>query len=65
MHGGGSDASAGVTRNPSVGSAAVLMGQCGCNFMFSEVTEARHGIRLLTPRAANEQVAKVLIRVMK
>lgn len=33
--------------------------------MFSEVTEVRDGIHLLTPRAANEQVAKDLIREMK
>jgi galactarate dehydratase len=33
--------------------------------MFSEVTEVRDGIHLLTPRAENEQVAKDLIREMK
>ncbi len=55
----------GVTSNPAVGFAADLIVQCGGTVMFSEVTEVRDGIHLLTPRAANEQVAKDLIREMK
>ena len=33
--------------------------------MFSEVTEVRDAIHLLTPRAANEDVARDLIREMR
>ncbi|HCI3537459.1 TPA: galactarate dehydratase [Acinetobacter baumannii] len=65
MQCGGSDAFSGVTSNPAVGFAADLIVQCGGTVMFSEVTEVRDGIHLLTPRAANEQVAKDLIREMK
>ncbi len=61
----GSDAFSGVTSNPAVGFAADLIVQCGGTVMFSEVTEVRDGIHLLTPRAANEQVAKDLIQEMK
>ncbi len=50
---------------PAVGFAADLIVQCGGTIMFSEVTEVRDGIHLLTPRAVNEQVAKDLIREMK
>ncbi|MFH4293874.1 galactarate dehydratase, partial [Acinetobacter baumannii] len=56
MQCGGSDAFSGVTSNPAVGFAADLIVQCGGTVMFSEVTEVRDGIHLLTPRAANEQV---------
>ncbi len=33
--------------------------------MFSEVTEVRDAVHLLTPRAANQQVARDLIREMQ
>ncbi|MFT4020309.1 MAG: UxaA family hydrolase, partial [Acinetobacter sp.] len=65
MQCGGSDAFSGVTSNPSVGFAADLIVRCGGTVMFSEVTEVRDGIHLLTPRAANEQVAQDLIREMQ
>lgn len=44
----GSDAFSGVTSNPAVGFAADLIVQCGGTVMFSEVTEVRDGIHLLT-----------------
>ena len=61
---GGSDAFSGVTSNPAVGYAADLLVRAGATVMFSEVTEVRDAIHLLTARAANEQVARDLIREM-
>ena len=65
MQCGGSDAFSGVTANPALGFAADLLVRAGATVMFSEVTEVRDAIHLLTPRAANEQVARDLIREMK
>ncbi len=61
---GGSDAFSGVTANPAVGYTADLLVRAGATVMFSEVTEVRDAIHLLTARAANEQVARDLIREM-
>jgi len=61
---GGSDAFSGVTANPAVGYAADLLVRAGATVMFSEVTEVRDVIHLLTARAANQQVARDLIREM-
>jgi galactarate dehydratase len=61
---GGSDAFSGVTANPAVGYAADLLVRAGATVMFSEVTEVRDAIHLLTARAASPQVAKDLIREM-
>jgi galactarate dehydratase len=61
---GGSDAFSGVTANPAVGYAADLLVRAGATVMFSEVTEVRDGIHLLTARAADEEVAADLIREM-
>ena len=55
---GGSDAFSGVTANPAVGYASDLLVRAGATVMFSEVTEVRDAIHLLTARAANEQVAR-------
>jgi galactarate dehydratase len=62
---GGSDAFSGVTCNPAVGYAADLLVRAGATVMFSEVTEVRDAVHLLTPRAINEQVALDLIREMQ
>lgn len=62
---GGSDAFSGVTANPAVGYAADLLVRAGATVMFSEVTEVRDAIHLLTPRVVNEEVGKALIREMK
>jgi galactarate dehydratase len=62
---GGSDAFSGVTANPAVGFAADLLVRAGATVMFSEVTEVRDAIHLLTPRAANQDVARALIREMQ
>jgi galactarate dehydratase len=61
---GGSDAFSGVTANPAVGYATDLLVRAGAAVMFSEVTEVRDAIHLLTARAANEEVARGLIREM-
>jgi galactarate dehydratase len=62
---GGSDAFSGVTCNPAVGFAADLLVRAGATVMFSEVTEVRDAVHLLTPRAINKDVARSLIREMK
>jgi len=61
---GGSDAFSGVTANPAVGYASDLLVRAGATVMFSEVTEVRDAIHLLTARAVDEQVARDLIREM-
>lgn len=61
---GGSDAFSGVTANPAVGHAADLLVRAGATVLFSEVTEVRDAVHLLTPRAADEEVAEALIREM-
>jgi galactarate dehydratase len=62
---GGSDGFSGVTCNPAVGCAADLLVRAGATVMFSEVTEVRDAVHLLTPRAINKDVARALIREMK
>jgi len=62
---GGSDAFSGVTCNPAVGYAADLLVRAGATVLFSEVTEVRDAVHLLTPRAVNERVALDLIREMR
>lgn len=62
---GGSDAFSGVTANPAVGYAADLLVRAGATVLFSEVTEVRDAVHLLTPRAANQDVARDLIREMR
>src|SRR5437868_5345143 len=55
---GGSDAFSGVTCNPAVGFAADLLVRAGATVIFSEVTEVRDAIHLLTPRAGTPDVAR-------
>jgi galactarate dehydratase len=61
---GGSDAFSGVTANPAVGFAADLLVRAGASVMFSEVTEVRDAIHLLTRRAIDEDVGRALVREM-
>jgi galactarate dehydratase len=61
---GGSDAFSGVTANPAIGYATDLLVRAGATVMFSEVTEVRDAIHLLTPRAADEEVGRALVREM-
>lgn len=65
MQCGGSDAFSGVTANPAVGFASDLLVRCGATVMFSEVTEVRDAIHLLTPRAASVEVGKRLLEEMQ
>jgi galactarate dehydratase len=62
---GGSDAFSGITCNPAVGFAADLFVRAGATVLFSEVTEVRDAIHLLTARAATPQVARDLVREMR
>lgn len=62
---GGSDAFSGVTANPAVGYAADLLVKAGATVLFSEVTEVRDAVHLLTPRASTEEVGQALIREME
>jgi galactarate dehydratase len=61
---GGSDAFSGVTANPAVGYAADLLVRAGATVLFSEVTEVRDAIHLLTRRAVGDDVRRALIREM-
>ena len=61
---GGSDAFSGVTANPAVGYASDLLVRAGATVMFSEVTEVRDAIHLLTARATSPEVAQGLLREM-
>jgi len=62
---GGSDAFSGVTCNPAVGYASDLLVRAGATVLFSEVTEVRDAIHLLTPRCADEPTARKLIDEMR
>jgi galactarate dehydratase len=62
---GGSDAFSGVTANPALGFASALLVRAGATVMFSEVTEVRDAIHLLTPRAATPDVGRALLREMR
>ncbi|MBI1356420.1 MAG: galactarate dehydratase [Acidobacteria bacterium] len=62
---GGSDALSGITANPAVGFAADLLVRAGATVMFSEVTEVRDAVHLLTPRCATPEIADALIREMR
>ncbi|MGJ9384120.1 galactarate dehydratase [Salipaludibacillus sp. CF4.18] len=62
---GGSDAFSGVTANPAIGYTADLLVRAGATVLFSEVTEVRDAVHLLTPRAINKEVGQGLIREMK
>lgn len=61
---GGSDAFSGVTANPAVGYAADLLVRAGASVLFSEVTEVRDGVDLLTRRAASVEVGERLRQEM-
>ncbi|MCB1851220.1 MAG: galactarate dehydratase [Gammaproteobacteria bacterium] len=61
MQCGGSDALSGLTANPAVGFAADLIVRAGGSVIFSEVTEVRDAIHLLTPRAIDEETGRALL----
>lgn len=55
---GGSDAFSGVTANPALGYAADLLVRAGATVLFSEVSEVRDGVHLLTPRTISAEVGQ-------
>ncbi len=61
---GGSDAFSGVTANPAAGFCSDLLVRAGATVMFSEVTEVRDAVHLLTPRCATPEIARALVREM-
>jgi galactarate dehydratase len=65
MQCGGSDAFSGLTANPALGFCSDLLVAAGATVMFSEVTEVRDAIHLLTPRAATKEVADALVAEMR
>jgi galactarate dehydratase len=65
MQCGGSDAFSGLTANPALGFCSDLLVAAGATVMFSEVTEVRDAIHLLTPRAATRDVAEQLVAEMR
>jgi galactarate dehydratase len=64
MQCGGSDALSGLTANPAVGFAADLLVRAGATVIFSEVTEVRDAVHLLSAKCVNEDVARQLAREM-
>ena len=64
MQCGGSDAFSGITANPALGFASDLLIRAGATVMFSEVTEVRDAIYMLTARAETPAVAEALVREM-
>jgi galactarate dehydratase len=56
MQCGGSDAFSGITANPSAGYASDLLVKAGSTVMFSEVTEVRDGVHLLSARCVDKEV---------
>ena len=65
MQCGGSDGLSGITGNPVAGHTADLIVRAGGSVMFSEVTEVRDAVHMLTPRTVNDQVYHALIEEMK
>jgi len=61
----GSDAFSGCPANPAVGYAADRWLRAGATVMFSEVTEVRDAVHLLTPRCINAEVGRALVREMR
>jgi galactarate dehydratase len=51
MQCGGSDAFSGITANPALGAACDPLVRAGATVMFSEVTEVRDAVHLLSARA--------------
>lgn len=65
MQCGGSDAFSGITANPSAGYAADMLVRGGATVMFSEVTEVRDGVQMLSARCATAELRDRLAQEMK
>jgi len=64
MQCGGSDAFSGITANPTLGFASDLLVRAGATVLFSEVTEVRDAVQLLSARMESEEVVGALVREM-
>jgi galactarate dehydratase len=62
---GGSDAFSGITANPAAGYASDLLTGAGATVLFSEVTEVRDGVQMLSARCVNREVSQKLVREME
>ncbi len=62
---GGSDAFSGITANPVVGFVTDMIVRGGGTVLFSEVSEVRDAVHLLTPRAIDAATGQALIREMR
>ena len=62
---GGSDAFSGITANPVVGFLTDIIVRGGGTVLFSEVSEVRDAVHLLTPRAIDVATGEALIREMQ
>jgi altronate hydrolase len=62
---GGSDAYSGITANPALGAAVDLLVSCGGTAILSETPEIYGAEHLLTRRAANGEVGKKLIGLIR
>ena len=65
MQCGGSDAFSGITANPSAGYAADMLVKGGGTVLFSEVTEVRDGVQMLSARCPDEHTRDRLAEEMK
>ncbi len=65
MQCGGSDAFSGITANPAAGYAADLLVKGGATVLFSEVTEVRDAVNLLSRRCVSKEIADKLSSEMK
>ena len=65
MQCGGSDAFSGVTANPAAGYASDMLVKGGATVMFSEVTEVRDAVHLLTARCTDRSVAQKMVDEMR
>jgi galactarate dehydratase len=65
MQCGGSDAFSGITANPAAGYASDLLVSAGGTVLFSEVTEVRDAVHLLSARCADRESARKLAREME
>jgi len=64
MQCGGSDSFSGISANPALGFASDLLIRAGATVMFSEVTEVRDAVYILTSRARTPEIARQLIEQM-
>lgn len=62
---GGSDSFSGITANPVVGFVTDMIVRGGGTVLFSEVSEVRDGVHLLSPRTIDEETGQALIREME